>query len=242
MKERLINMEVLADPESVAKEAAAMIAQEARLGVSARGRFILGLSCDSISLLMLRALAEEQVVWERLHLVQVDESVAKAGDPSRNLTKLSANLLHHSPLHLRQIHAMPVDVRDLEVAAARYALALHRIAGSPPVLDLVQLTLGTDGRTASLLPDDPAIEIKDRDVAVTSSYEGKRRMTLTYPILNRSRLVLWLVTGADKAEMLTRLRQRDESIPAGRVRGGAALILADIAAAGQLAKEHQQVG
>ena len=70
---------------------------------------------------------------------------------------------------------MPVDVRDLEVAAARYALALHRIAGSPPVLDLVQLTLGTDGRTASLLPDDPAIEIKDRDVAVTSSYEGDRK-------------------------------------------------------------------
>src|SRR5262249_39035714 len=142
----------------------------------------------------------------------------------------------------RQVHAMPVDVRDLEGAAARYALALHRIAGSPPVLDLVQLTLGTDGGTASLLPGDSVIEVTDRDVGVTGAHQGNRCMTLTYPILNRSRLVLWLVTGAEKAEMLTRLRQHDQSIPAGRVRGGAALILADIAAAGQLAEEHQQVG
>jgi 6-phosphogluconolactonase len=242
MKERPINMEILADPESVAKEAAGIIAQEARLGVSARGRFVFGVSCDNSSLLMLRALADKQVVWERLHLVQVDEGIAPAGDPGRNLTQFYANLVQRSPLHVRQVHAMPVDARDLEVAAARYALALHRIAGSPPVLDLVQLTLGADGRTASLFPGDPVLDVKDRDVALTGVYQGKRRITLTYPILNRVRLILWIVTGADKAEMLTRLRQRDPSIPAGRVRGGAALILADIAAAGQLAKEHQQVG
>ena len=242
MKERLINMEVLADPESVAKEAAAIIAQEVRLGVSARGRFVLGVSCDSTSLLTLRALAEEQIVWERLHLVQVDEHLPNPGDPCRNLTQLTTNLLQHSPLHVRQVHAMPVDAWDLEVAAARYALGLHRIAGSPPVLDLVQLTVGTDGRTASLLPADPVLDVKDRDVALTDVYQGKRRITLTFPILNRARLVLWVVTGADKAEMLTRMRHRDPSIPAGRVRGGAALILADVAAAGQFAKEHQQVG
>ena len=102
------------------------------------------------------------------------------------------------------------------------------------MLDLVHLGLGPDGHTASIVPGDAVLEIKDADVALTGLYQGRRRMTLTYPILNRSRRVLWLVTGSEKAGMLARLRAGDVQIPAGRIRADHALILADRTAAGQL--------
>jgi 6-phosphogluconolactonase len=183
--------------------------------------------------LMLRGLASEDVPWESVHLVQVDERVAPAGHPDRNLTHLRESLLEHAPLPPGQLHAMPVELPDLAAAATRYALTLREIAGSPPVLDLVHLGLGPDGHTASLVPADPVLDVTDSDVAPTGVYQGRRRMTLTYPILNRSRRVMWLVTGREKAEMLGRLRAGDESIPAGRVRRDQALVLADRAAAGR---------
>jgi 6-phosphogluconolactonase len=128
---------------------------------------------------------------------------------------------------------MPVELLDLAEAATRYAHTLREIAGSPPVLDLVHLGLGPDGHTASLVPADPVLDITDADIAPTGLYQGTRRTTLTYPILNRSRRVLWLVTGSEKAGMLGRLRAGDESIPAGRVRRDRVLVPADRAAAGQ---------
>jgi 6-phosphogluconolactonase len=127
---------------------------------------------------------------------------------------------------------MPVESPDLEAAAAQYALTLREIAGSPPVLDLAHLGLGPDGHTASLVPGDPVLDVTDADVAVTGrAYQGRRRMTLTYPMLNRSRRILWLVTGSEKVDMLARLRAGDRSIPAGRVSQDRALVLADRAAA-----------
>jgi 6-phosphogluconolactonase len=183
---------------------------------------------------MLRALASENVPWKEFHIVQVDERVAPADHPDRNLTHVLESLLGHVPLPREQIYAMPVESADLEAAAARYALTLEKIAGSPPVLDLVHLGLGPDGHTASLVPGDPVLEVTDADVAISGVYQGRRRMTLTYPILNRSRRVLWLVTGSEKIKMLSRLRKGDSSIPAGRVRQDRALVLADRAAAGRL--------
>ena len=132
---------------------------------------------------------------------------------------------------------MPVEAPDLEAAAAQYAMTLRKIAGSPPVLDLVHLGLGPDGHTASLVPGDPVLQVADTDVALTGIYQGRRRMTLTYPILNRSRHVLWLVSGPDKAEMVSRVYAGDTSIPAGRVQREHALMLADRAAASQMYSE-----
>jgi 6-phosphogluconolactonase len=157
--------------------------------------------------------------------------VAPPGDPDRNLTHLRESLLDHTPLRAEQVHAMPVEEADLEAAAARYARTLQAIAGPEPVLDLAHLGLGPDGHTASLVPGDPVLGVTDRDVAVTGVYQGRRRLTLTYPILNRSRRVLWLVTGGGKADMLVRLRAVDPAVPAGRVRQDQALVLADRAAA-----------
>jgi len=189
---------------------------------------------------MLRALVNEDVPWPAVHVVQVDERVAPAGDPDRNLTHLRESLLDRAPLVPEHIHPMPVESADLQAAAAQYAATLHQIAGSPALLDLVHLGLGPDGHTASLVPGDPVLNVKNADVALTGVYQGRRRMTLTYPIINRSRRVLWVVTGGEKEQMLNRLLAGDESIPAGRVSRERALLLADAAAAGQLAAQHQR--
>jgi len=230
-----MKLDLLADADAVAREAAARISAEARAAVAARGRFVLAVSGGHTPWMMLRALADEPVPWPELHLVQVDERVAPAGDPDRNLTHLRESLLTRVPLRPEQVHAMPVEASDLESAAEGYAQLLREVAGSPPVLDLVHLGLGPDGHTASLVPDDPVLGVTDTDVALTGVYQGRRRMTLTYAIINRARRILWLVTGGDKAGPLVRLCAADPSIPAGRVRQDQGLVLADRAAASRLA-------
>jgi 6-phosphogluconolactonase len=229
-----MQIEVLADEQAVARRGAAVLAAAAREAVAERGRFVVAVSGGHTPWQMLQALAGEEVPWGGVHVVQVDERVAPAGDPDRNLTHLRDSLLAHAPLPPGQVHAMPVDDPDLEAAAARYARTLQEIAGTPPVLDLVHLGLGPDGHTASLVPGDPVLDVTDRDVALTGVYQGRRRMTLTYPVLNRARRVLWLVTGGSKADMLVRLRDGDPTIPAGRVRQELATVLADRAAAARL--------
>jgi 6-phosphogluconolactonase len=228
-----MKVEILPDADAVAREAAKFIAAEARVAVTERGRFVMAVSGGHTPWQMLRALAQEDVPWEGVHVMQIDERVAPAGDPDRNLTHLRESLLEHAPLRPEQIHAMPVESPDLEDAAKRYALTLREIAGSPPVLDLAHLGLGPDGHTASLVPGDPVLNVTDVDVALTGVYQGRRRMTLTYPMLNRSRRILWLVTGNDKVDALARLRAGDPSIPAGRIQRDQAMMLADHAAVGE---------
>jgi 6-phosphogluconolactonase len=198
--------------------------------VTDRGRFILAVSGGQTPLQMLRVFGREKLPWNHMHVVQVDERIAPLDHPDRNLTHLRESLLAHAPLRAQNIHAMPVELLDLNAAAARYGGELSAIAGSPPVLDLVHLGLGADGHTASLVPGDPVLNVTGSDVALSGVYQGHRRMTLTYPLLNRSRQILWLVTGREKATMLTRLCTGDLSIPAGRVNRLQALVLADRAA------------
>jgi 6-phosphogluconolactonase len=227
-----VEITLLADADAVAREAASIIAAEARKAFAARGRFIVAVSGGHTPWQMLRAMADEDVPWKGVHVAQVDERVAPEGDHDRNLTHLRQSLLAHAPLRPERVYPMPVESPDLEGAAALYASTLQGIAGVPAVLDLVHLGLGPDGHTASLVPGDPVLEVTDADVAVTGgAYQGRRRMTLTYPIINRSRRIVWLVTGSEKVDMLARLRAGDRSIPAGRVSQAQALVLADRAAA-----------
>ena len=228
-----MEIKVLTDADAAGREAAGVIAAEARAAVAARARFIMAVSGGKSPWQMLRMLASEDVPWKAVHLVQVDERIAPAGDTDRNLRQLRESLLEHAPLPPEQVHAMPVEETDLEAAARRYARTLEQIAGTPPVLDLAHLGLGPDGHTASLVPNDPVLNVVDREVALTSVHQKRRRMTLTYPMLNRARRILWLVTGAEKAGMLVRLLKADASIPAGRIRQEHALVLADRAAAGE---------
>jgi 6-phosphogluconolactonase len=229
-----MKIEVLADADAVARRAASMIAADARAAVAARGQFVMAVSGGRTPWVMLRMLADEDVPWPQVHVVQVDERVAPAGDPDRNLTHLDASLVDHAPLPPAQVHAMPVEAADLAAAAAQYAATLRSLAGTPPVLDLVHLGLGPDGHTASLVPRDPVLDVTGADVALAGPYQGHKRMTLTYPLIDRARRVLWVVTGDEKATMLQRLVRADRSIPGGRVEQDNAVVLADRAAAVKL--------
>lgn len=227
-----MQIEVLANADAVASRAAAFIAAEARAAVAARGGFTFAMSGGRTPWQMLRRLAGEDVPWAKVQLFQVDERVAPDGDAERNLAHIAQALLAHVPLTPAQVHAMPVAAPDLDAAARDYAARLRAVAGSPPVLDLVHLGLGADGHTASLVPGDAVLDVTDADVAPSAPYLGRRRLTLTYPALDRARCLLWLVTGRDKAAMLARLRAADASIPAGRVGQRDAWLLADLDAAG----------
>lgn len=224
--------DVFPDDAAVAQAAARFIAAQSMAAIAARGRFKFAVSGGHTPWQMLRALAAENVDWTNVHLFQVDERVAPPGDPDRNLTHIRESLLGRIDMPAANIHAMPVEANDLDGAADRYAQALATIAGTPPVLDLVHLGMGPDGHTASLVPGDPVLAEDFRDVAMTQPYQGRRRMTLTYPALDRARCVLFVITGAEKVPALRALRAGDRHIPAARVTGERTVIMADAAAAG----------
>lgn len=217
-----LEVEILPDERAAAERGAEVIAAAAAEAVAERGRFTMAVSGGRNPWTMFGALYG-RMPWEKVTIFQVDERVAPDGDDDRNLTHLLRSL---TPGGAADVRAMPVTAPDLEAAAASYAAAL------PEVFDLVHLGLGPDGHTASLIPGDPVLDVTDRDVAVTGEYQGRRRMTLTYPPLDRARRILWLITGEDKVDALRRLREGDESIPAGRVSTANALVVADAAAAG----------
>jgi 6-phosphogluconolactonase len=217
-----LEIEILPDAESVARRGAEIVAAAAAEAIADRGRFEFAVSGGRTPWAMFADLAGK-MPWEKVTIYQVDERIAPDGDPERNLTQLQRAL---PPGGAADVRAMPVTFHDLEAAATDYADSL------PEAFDLVHLGLGPDGHTASLIPGDPVLEVTDRDVALTGEYQGRRRMTLTYPALDRARHILWLVTGDDKVDALARLRAGDESIPGGRVSTTHALVVADAAAAG----------
>jgi len=229
-----MKLDVLADPEAVAAEGAARIAAAARDAVGAKGRFTLAVSGGHTPWVMLAALAKEDLPWSGIEIFQVDERVAAADSPDRNFFHLRQSLIDRVPLPPENVHPMPVEADDLAVAAVEYAATLEMVTGSPPQLDLVHLGLGPDGHTASLVPDDPVLEVTDRWVALTRPYQGHPRMTLTYPILDNAAAILFVVTGAEKVDALAKLSRRDPAIPAGRVKAADIVVLADQAAAGSL--------
>jgi 6-phosphogluconolactonase len=222
---------IFPDAYAVAKGAASLIAEEARKAVAARGRFVMAVSGGKTPWQMLRDLANEEVPWASVHIVQVDERIAPAGDPDRNLTHLRESLLSHAPIPPEQIHAMPVESADPERGCLDYTGLLNSLCGAPPVLDLVHLGLGPDGHTASLIPGDSVCQVLDREVALTGVYQNRRRMTLTYPVINRARAILWVVTGAEKASMVPRLLAGDPGIPSGPIAQQNATLLLDAPAA-----------
>jgi 6-phosphogluconolactonase len=226
----VLPMEVHANASAVARRAATWIAEVARQAIEDRGRFIVALSGGNTPQQMFHFLATETIDWQNVHIVQVDERVAPFWSPDRNLTQLREALLSRVSIPASQVYPMPVEAADLAAAAEGYGQLLNRIAGSPPALDLVQLGLGADGHTASLVPGDRAVEVGDADVVATASYNGWRRMTLTFSTINRARRILWLVTGAGKSAVVARLARGDESLLASRVPRASALVMVDQAA------------
>jgi 6-phosphogluconolactonase len=217
-------LEVLDDADAVHRRGAELIADAVRESIAERGSAALAVSGGTDPWPMFSQLEDLIGDWTRVAIYQVDERVAPPGSDERNLTHLIESLSIGAQGSIRP---MPVNDDDLEAAADRYAESL------PEALDLAHLGIGPDGHTASLVPGDPVLEVTDRRVAVTSgAYQGVRRMTLTYPELDRARGLLWVVTGEEKRDALAKLLARDPSTPSGRVDpSGDSLILADRAAA-----------
>jgi 6-phosphogluconolactonase len=218
----MVAVEILPDPESAGRRAAEIVAETVRRAIADRGRCAWAISGGGSLAPMFRRLGALDLPWHLIDTWQVDERVAPIGDPERNRSEQEGSL---PPAAGGGIRWMPVEDDDLEAAAARYAASL------PDRFDIVHLGIGADGHTASLVPGDPLLDARDRDVAVTDPYEGRRRMTLTYPGLSRADRVLWLVTGPEKREALRRLLRGDRSIPAARVPVEEQVVVADRAAA-----------
>jgi 6-phosphogluconolactonase len=222
---------VAPDARAAASIAAGEISRACRAAVAERGQAVIAVSGGTTPWMMLRDLRSLDLPWESVHVAQVDERCAPHGDARRNLTQLEGILVHDGPLPASQLLAMPVEAADRAAAASGYQAALEARFGRPVRFDLVQLGLGTDGHTASLVPDDPVLAIVDRDVAITLPYQGLPRMTLTYPSLARARERLWLVTGESKSSRLAELLGGTGSTPAVAVAREHSTVVADTASA-----------
>lgn len=237
-----MRLKIAHDPERAAEIAAADIARACADAVASRGTATIALSGGETPWLMLRELRHFDLPWRNVYVAQVDERVAPRGDPTRNFTRIEQILVREGPLPAANLLAMPVERVDLDDAAADYQRALESRTGTPLMLDLVQLGLGADGHTASLVPGDAALGMLDRDTAVTAEYAGQRRMTLTLPAINRARRRTWLVTGVQKRARLVELLAASGGAPATSVRREDALVVADEDAAGPGLKDGPYPG
>ena len=226
-------IEVLPDADAVAARGAELLASYLEED-AARGGATLAVSGGRTPQNVFERLAQLELPWDRISVFQVDERIAPANHADRNRTQAAAAFRAPIETHPESFRWMPVEERDIDAAARRYADALRSAAGSPPALGTVHLGLGADGHTASLFPGSPLVAERKRDVVVTEPHLGRQRMTLTLRVLNRARRILWLVTGADKRTALAGLVAGDDRVVGSRVRRDGALVLADAEAAADL--------
>lgn len=219
--------EILSNSEAVAQKAAAYLEEKIKETIQAKGSFSMAISGGRTPWEMLKILAKAPLRWNRVNIFQVDEREAPDGHPDRNLTQLFQSIQDSGIVTKVNIFPMPVTAENLEEGCAEYSNTIKSITGDG-ILDLVHLGMGADGHTASLIPGDQVCEVIDKEVAMTfGPYQGRNRMTLTYPIINQAKEILWIVTGGEKAEMVNRLLQADPSIPAGKVQQDRATLLLD---------------
>lgn len=216
----------IVETEALTMRAADAFAAGIRAAVELRGTCVLALSGGSTPAAVFAELATRDLPWEHVVITQVDERIAPDGAADRNLTGQQAAF---AGLPVRWV---PLGVEGPDLAGTLNQLS--EVAGDPPILDVVHLGLGSDGHTASLVPGDPVLDVNDQELAITNEYQGRQRMTFTATALDRSRLVIWLVVGADKADALAALARGDLSIPASLLNPVNSLILADTAAAASL--------
>ena len=206
-----MHVRLSATPDGAAADAADFVAARAREAIESRGRFVWAVSGGSTPGRFLAALAErDRVDWTKTHLFQVDERIAATGSDQRNDTMIRARFVEARPD--ANYHPLPVVAESLGAALIDHLTDLERLTEQPARLDLVQLGLGDDGHTASLVPGDPVLDAES-DLATSGIYKGTRRVTMTAPLLNRARQRLFLVTGDGKDEALGQLAERDPVIP-----------------------------
>lgn len=237
-----------ADVSSLSAAAGDEFVRCAREAVAARGRFAVALSGGSTPKRLYQLLAaqpqRDQVDWGRVEIFWGDERCVPPDDPESNYRMAREAMLVHLPIPAERIHRLEAERADHDAAARDYEATIARVfgaaaSGEPPAFDLILLGMGPDGHTASLLPHTKALDESTRWVVANFVPKfNTDRLTLTRPILNRAREVLFLVAGPDKAEPLAEVltgpadpaRLPAQSIqPAGRL-----VWYVDQAAAGRL--------
>jgi 6-phosphogluconolactonase len=153
----------------------------------------------------------------------------------RNWTMITNSLLDGADIPDALLHPMPVTSDDLDDAAKQNATRLQIVCGVPPIADVEHQGIGSDGHTASLVPGDPVLGVRDRWVAPAGPYEGRMRLTMTYPTINAARLLVWQVTGAQKAAALRRGLQ-GKGVPASGIRRRDVVVIATREAAAELSE------
>ena len=230
-----VQLEVFVDPDTLARHVAAWLVARA----TAQTRpFLLALSGGSTPERLYRQLAapawRNLVPWNRVHLFWGDERFVPSDHPDNNQRMVREAMIARVPIPEDHVHPVPVDGTPGD-AARRYEAVLRAFAvmrPGAPLFDVQLLGLGQDGHTASLFPDTDVLGEQDFWVAAIVGARPEPRITLTYPALNSSRDVAFLVTGAAKRDILRRLLAGDSALPAAHVRpAGAVTVFADRAAA-----------
>jgi 6-phosphogluconolactonase len=232
--------EVLPDADAVAAATADRMVAAGRNAIRRRGRFVVALTGGSTPLAVCPLLVVPPRVrmldWSKVEFFFGDERAVPPDHPDSNYATARLAMLDYLPrVRMEQVHRMSGEAEDLDAAARHYEEELRTVIGGDPIprFDLVWLGMGADGHTASLFPGSTALEERKRLVVATwAPGPAAWRMTLTYPVLNAAREAMFVVTGADKADALARVRSESDGPPAAHVRAERILWLVDRAAAG----------
>jgi 6-phosphogluconolactonase len=240
MSQAIGRIEILPDPRALARHAAEWMTAAA---LAARGSFRVSLSGGSTPKTLYELLAADdfrrRFPWPLVSWYWGDERFVPYDHPESNYRMVREAMLARVPVPPENIHPVPVDGAP-EDAARRYERTLQEAYGAAtldparPFFDVTLLGLGSDGHTASLLPGEPVLEERRRWVAVVSHGRPETRITMTYPIIESSRRVAFLVAGREKAAIFRVIRGGDSDLPAAQVRPlGELFWFVDRAAAGE---------
>jgi 6-phosphogluconolactonase len=224
MREIGDRFEILSDQMALARRVAEWMTSAA---LAAKGTFRVSLSGGSTPKTLYRLLASDEFSgrfpWQRVFWYWGDERFVPYDDPDSNYRMGREAMLTKAPVPPENVYPVPVDGSPQD-AARRYEQTLQETDGGSvldparPLFDVTLLGLGADGHTASLLPGEPVLEERQRWVAAVSHGRPEARITMTYPVIESSRHVAFLVVGREKAAILRAIRAGDSKAPASRVR------------------------
>jgi 6-phosphogluconolactonase len=226
MKYREPRILISDSPEKMALNGANLFTDRARVCVNTRGNFFVALSGGSTPRRMHRLLIQEsyrsEIPWGRMHVFWVDERGVPSSDPASNFGTAEIDFIHQAPIPAGQVHPMPGETAP-ELGALKYQEELvssFRLRkGEFPVFDVVFLGVGVDGHTASLFPRQKALNEKEKMVvAVKGGEPDVSRLTMTLPVINNAREIVFLVCGKEKAGVIKSIiESRDQELPAHKV-------------------------